>query len=218
MARHRKRSSKRKARARSSYFDIPYRQLRNPWPAYEIVGQDEIEAIHNASMQILENTGVRFLDDEALDLWTHAGAKVDRAEKQVWLDRGLIMELLAQAPSGFTFRARNPDRSRYIGGNAINFFPNAGMVFANDLEQGRRPGQKEDYINLAKLIQMTNVLHFAPVQAINQHATEEAGRHQPEASHSRRRTYPEGGVGHGQGQPPVDRKEKHEANVVGGNV
>lgn len=168
--RKRARSSGRKAQPKSPYFTIPYHQeLRNEWPPYEVASPEKLEEIHEASMHILENTGIRFMDEEAMVLWEKAGAKVDRATQHVWPARGLIMELVAKAPSSFRFRSRNPERTRLIGENAINFFPNAGMVFATDLKRGRRPGTRDDYLALAKLIQMTNVIHFAPLMAIVMH-------------------------------------------------
>ena len=169
MTRQRRRSKK-KDRQQSPYFSIPYKkELRNPWPPYEIASPQIIANIHDASMTILENTGIQFQDENALDLWERAGAKVDRKAQHVWPDRGLIMELIAKAPSNFTFRARNPERNRYFGENSINFYPNAGMVFARDLDRGRQPGTKEDWIKLAKLTQMTNVLHFAPIMSVVMH-------------------------------------------------
>lgn len=152
------------------FLKIPYqKEIRNPWPPYEIVDQEQIEKIHDASMRILENTGMRFLDEEALHVWAVAGAKVDHRRQHVWMDRGLIEELVAKAPSTFTFRARNAERSRRIGGNTMNNFSAAGTVFAHDLEQGRRPGQKADWFNIAKLIQSTNVLHLGPLQTVVMH-------------------------------------------------
>ena len=105
--RRRRRRESKKSRAQSPYFSIPSCQLQNPWPPYEIAGPQKIEEIHNASMHILENTGIRFQDGEALDLWAQAGAKVDRSRQHVWPDRGLIAELIAKAPASFTFRARS---------------------------------------------------------------------------------------------------------------
>ncbi len=154
----------------SSFFDIPYRPIvRNQWAPYEIAGPDRIAEIHDKSMQILENTGMRFMDEEAIDLWEKAGAKVDHKRQHVWPDRGLIEELVAKAPSSFTFRARNPKRSRLIGENSINFFSAAGTVFANDLDRGRRPGVQEDWVKLAKIAQMTNVIHIGPLQTVVLH-------------------------------------------------
>ena len=169
MAQPRRRKNRKKVRKINPYFNIPLRQLRNPWPPYEIAGPAQIEAIHDASMQILENTGIRFMDEEAMALWEGAGAKVDRASQHVWPDRGLIMELIAQAPASFTLRARNPERNRLIGKNAVCLFPNAGMVFTRDLKRGRRPGVKEDVISICKLTQMTNVLDVAPMQTVVMH-------------------------------------------------
>ncbi|MEM7345452.1 MAG: trimethylamine methyltransferase family protein [Chloroflexota bacterium] len=169
MSRPRKRSRKQN-RQQSPYFNINYQQeTRNPWPPMEIASTEQVEQIHEASMTILENTGLRFMDEEALDLWETAGAKVDRATQHVWLDRGLIMSLVDKAPSSFTWQARNPARNRFLGENSINNFPPAGMVFVRDCDRGRRPGMRDDLITLAKLNQMTNIMHFAPMLGIVMH-------------------------------------------------
>ncbi len=167
--RTRRRGGVKKSAPKSPYFSMPTGQMRNPWPAYEIASEDQLEEIHNASMHIIENIGMRFLDDEAMDLWQKAGAKVDMANSHVWIDRDLIMELVSKAPSGFNFRARNPERTRYFGGNAINCFANAGMVFATDIRRGRRPGTRDDYLTLTKLTQMTNGIDVAPLMSVVMH-------------------------------------------------
>jgi len=38
--------------------------------------QDQIEVLHNASLEIMDRTGMRFFDPEALDLFKKAGAKI----------------------------------------------------------------------------------------------------------------------------------------------
>ncbi len=177
MTRSRRRKSRKKVRQNSPYFDIPYRQIHNPWPPYEIANPKQIEAIHDASMHILENTGISFLDKEALALWQAAGARVDHKIQHVWLDRELVMALIAKAPASFTFRARNPARDRFIGEDTLNFFPNGGMVFVRDLARGRRQGMEADLVTLCKLIQMTNVLHVAPTQGIVMHDVPVNERH-----------------------------------------
>ncbi|MGB1252399.1 MAG: trimethylamine methyltransferase family protein [Candidatus Promineifilaceae bacterium] len=170
MSRKRRRPDKKTARRQSPYLRLPYhQQLRNPWKPYEIATEQMIADIHDASMRILENTGIRFQDEYAMDLWEKAGAKVDRSTQHVWPDRGLIVELIAKAPASFTVHGRNNMRSRFIGENSINFHPNAGMVFARDLDRGRRPGTEADWITNAKLIQMTNVMHFAPIMPVVMH-------------------------------------------------
>ncbi len=111
-------------------------------------------------MHILENVGLDFLDDEALDIWQKAGAKVDRQARHVWIDGGLIMEAIASAPATFTWRARNPAHNVDIGSNAITFAVQAGMPYVTNFDTGRHVGTLQDLENLTKLAQMCNVLHF----------------------------------------------------------
>ncbi|MFK7804303.1 MAG: trimethylamine methyltransferase family protein [Anaerolineae bacterium] len=172
-ARKRKRSAGKtnlkQERKVSSFFDIPKHQWRNNFPAYEIANEQMLEEIHDASMQILENTGMRFQDEEAMELWEKAGAKVDRKTQHVWIDRGLLMGLIEKAPESFTFRSRNPERNQLIGKNGVANLSAAGCVFIRDLDGGRRPGKREDMVTLGKLIQMTNAIHLAPVMSVVMH-------------------------------------------------
>ena len=142
-------------------LDIPFRNLRHPRPPYDWLDPDDLERIHLASLDILENTGIDFHDEEALDIWARAGAKVDRAARRVWPDRGLVLQALATAPPSFRWRARNPSRDMVIGGDAIAFGPCGGMVYVTDLDHGRRTGTMNDYEKLLKLSQSCHALHFA---------------------------------------------------------
>ncbi len=174
----RRRTTQKASRAKSPFYSVPYhKELRHPWPAQEIASPAQVERIHNASMHILENTGIQFQYPEALALWEKAGAKVDRKRQHVWIDRGLLMELIDKAPASFMWRSRNPDRSRFIGENSINFFPGAGMVFVRDLENGRRPGKREDLVNIQKLVQMTNAMHFGSLMGIVMHDVPVPAKH-----------------------------------------
>ncbi|HEY52832.1 MAG TPA: methyltransferase, partial [Caldilineae bacterium] len=156
--RRNRRGSRRRNRNEIPLLSVPFRQLRNRLAPLEVISAEQVEQIHEASMQILEDVGLRWLDEEALDLWEKAGAKIDRSQKHAWLDRGLVMELVAKAPASFTWRARNPAHDIIIGGDSINFFGHSGMVYVSDLDAGRRTGTFQDFEKLLKLQQMSNVL------------------------------------------------------------
>jgi trimethylamine--corrinoid protein Co-methyltransferase len=156
-----RRSAERTQRTESPLTSIPFRLLRNPWAPLEICSVEQIDQLHQASMHILENVGLEFLDDEAIEIWQAAGAKVDRSLRRVWPDRGLVMEAVASAPASFTWRARNATRNVFIGGDSIAFAPNSGMAYVTDLEKGRRPSTFQDFENFLKLAQLSNSLHFA---------------------------------------------------------
>ena len=123
-------------RKRSSFHDIPWKQLTNPYAPLEICSAEQVAQIHTATLDILENIGIDFFDAEALAILEKAGAKVDHKSQHVWLDRGMVLEHLAHVPEKFTLQARNPARNMIIGGNHINFLPGGGFAFVSDLDRG----------------------------------------------------------------------------------
>jgi trimethylamine--corrinoid protein Co-methyltransferase len=172
-----RRATRHQRRTQSPFAQIPFRTIQNHFPPLTVVTPEQIAQLHEASMQILERTGIVFMDAEALDLWEKAGARVDYARQQVWIDRGLLLELVAKAPAQFTWRARNPTRDRIIGGNYVNFVPHGGVIFAQDSENGRRPGTLTDYYNFQKLAQISPVMHFTGDQLVVPHDVRVSYRH-----------------------------------------
>jgi trimethylamine--corrinoid protein Co-methyltransferase len=146
-------------RTPQSARQLPWRRVVNPYRPMEILSVDQIEFIHESSLDVLEQLGMEFLYDPALDMLARAGATVDRATKHVRFDRHMVTELVAKAPAEFRLTSRNPDRSIYLGGNHINFSGVAGPPNCSDLDGGRRPGNFKDFCNLLRLNQSLNVLH-----------------------------------------------------------
>jgi trimethylamine---corrinoid protein Co-methyltransferase len=172
-----RRAEERRKRAELPLLKIPFARLRNPWRPFEILSSERLEQLHEASLRILENIGIAMLDDEALDIWERAGAKVDRTRQHVWLDRGLVLEAVGKAPSSFTWRARNPERSLFVGEDVITFAPQGGVAYVTNLDKGRQRGTLEDYENFLKLNQMMNVIHYAGEQLIAPHEVPASLRH-----------------------------------------
>ncbi len=150
----------RQRRTAGGFHQLPWRQMRNPYKPVEVLSADQLEAIHNASLRILEEIGMEFLDAEALAILKTAGAEVKPGTQQVRLDRGLVLESVAKAPSEVTLHARNPQRNLTFGGNHINFGSVASAPNVSDLDRGRRPGNFADYCELLKLIQSLNIVQF----------------------------------------------------------
>ncbi|MCP4417031.1 MAG: trimethylamine methyltransferase family protein [Chloroflexi bacterium] len=153
--------NRKKREIRSPLLQRPFRQVTNPRPPVEWASPEEVERLHNASMTILEEIGIRLMDDEALGIWEKAGAKVDRSSHHVWIDRHLLLEAVAKAPTTFTWQARNPAHNLIIGGNHITFASNSGMPYASSLDGGRRSGTMVDLEKFTKLAQVCPPLHFS---------------------------------------------------------
>jgi trimethylamine--corrinoid protein Co-methyltransferase len=171
------RAARRRERTQIPLLTQPFRQPRNPLPPLEMLDAEQVEQLHTASLDILENVGVNFQDAEALSLWQRAGAKVERAAQHVWPDRGLVMELVKKAPRSFTWRARNPERNVVIGENALAFGPCGGMAYVSDLDRGRRNGTQADFEDFVRLGHMAPQLHFAGWDQVTAHDIPVSVRH-----------------------------------------
>ena len=68
--------------------------------------EDEKQAIHAATLEVLETVGVRVYDSGLRQIMRRRGAKVDDATGDVRLPAGLLMEALALAPRSFTLLNR----------------------------------------------------------------------------------------------------------------
>ncbi|MDK1374872.1 MULTISPECIES: trimethylamine methyltransferase family protein [unclassified Sinorhizobium] len=151
-----------------------YLNLVNTLAKSTVLSEDALEAIHDASLTILEEIGMDIILPEARDRMKAAGAAVTAGTDRVRFDRGLIMEMIASAPAGFTMHARNPARNVEIGGNNLVFAQIASAPFVADREGGRRTGNQEDFRKLAKLAQSYDIVHTTggyPVEPVDLHAS-----------------------------------------------
>ena len=150
----------------------PFRQLRNPYPPLELLSADQLEAIHGASLTVLEEIGINFLLPEARQILKQAGADVDadRSSSRVRFDRQLILDAIKTAPSEFTLHARNPAHDLVFGGNIINISMVSSPPNATDIERGRRTGNYADYCDFLKLAQSLNIVALTsghPVEPVD---------------------------------------------------
>ena len=160
MSRRRSNSRARRQLSRNLALpQLPFQALRNPYRPMEILSADQVEAIHQASLRILKETGLRVESKVALELLTDLRAEVDHENKHVRFDPELIEEMLQGIPSEFTIHARNPEKTVAMGGNSIVFATVCGPSFVSDLDRGRRAGTKADMENFVKLSGSLNIFH-----------------------------------------------------------
>ncbi|MEL6280129.1 MAG: trimethylamine methyltransferase family protein [Pseudomonadota bacterium] len=135
-----------------------YNRVRNTLPFAEPFSSDQVEAIHNASLRVLEELGVKVLLEEGRDILRGAGCKVDEDTLMVHFDRGLVEEAIKQAPSDFVMTAGARERDLHVGGREVIFGPGAGCPNVTDFDRGRRPGSYEAFVETTKLQQSFDVI------------------------------------------------------------
>jgi trimethylamine---corrinoid protein Co-methyltransferase len=147
------------AEASTSARVVNYRQLRHPFQPQKLFSDDQINAIHEASLSLLENLGIRFLLPEAREMLRAAGAIVDDETMMVRIGRDIVIDALKTAPKSIRLRAANPIREIQYEPGALVFTAGSGCPNATDAVRGRRPGSMQDFEEAIKLQQSFDVIH-----------------------------------------------------------
>ena len=152
--RQRARREQRSAQAAVVEMHQPIHEL----PVTELLDEEGLEILHNASMKVLAEVGIDFYDDEARDILRQHGATVEG--DTVTFDPTLVEEYVAKAPHQFTQLARNPDNNVIIGGKHMTFAPVYGPPFIVD-HKGRRSATLKDFENFVKLAYSSPYIHHS---------------------------------------------------------
>jgi len=122
-------------------------------PMLRLLTDDNIESIHDASLRILEKTGVIVKNNEALNLLKSSGCRVELDRKTAHIPEHLVKECLGKTHRIIKLYHRGGKNSLEIGGNNVVFNPGSSAVYFNDHESGKiRQPFAQDLVNMVKLV------------------------------------------------------------------
>jgi len=150
---------------------------RNALGPVALLSEEQVETVHEASLELLEEIGVELMGAAARDAFRDAGALVDDATGLTRIPREVVAQATASAPSRFTVTPRNPVRRLDLGGEEVAFGLVAGPPTVHDRVRGRRAGNLDDYVTLVKLAQCFDVVHFVGNQPTAPQELPAATRH-----------------------------------------
>ena len=156
----RRRSGRSPSERTTGIAQLPWRHVTNRYQPTLVLDPEQVEAIHDASLDILEEIGIEFLSPAAAAAMVRAGGSLGDDGIRLRLDRAMVLEAVARAPASFTLHARNPAHDLTFGAGRINFATVASAPNASDLDGGRRPGNFVDFQNLVRLGQALNIVHM----------------------------------------------------------
>jgi len=102
------------------------------------LSENEQLKIHENSIKILEEVGVKFLSDKALKVLEKNGAKVDYTEKMAKIPREMVDQALKTAPKSFVLGARNPKFDVAYPSAHTGYVLDGGGVFTYDYKTKER--------------------------------------------------------------------------------
>ena len=118
-------------------------------PMLRLLTDDDIKNIHDASLTILEKTGVIIKNNEALNLLKNSGCQVDLDKKAAHIPEHLVKECLSKTRPTITLYHRDGKSHLEIGENNVVFNPGSSAVYFNDHESGEiRQPFAQDLVHL----------------------------------------------------------------------
>jgi trimethylamine--corrinoid protein Co-methyltransferase len=107
------------------------RGFRRNFEPVKVLSDSQVEAVHRATLDVLERTGVKFESERALDLLEKNGCAVDREARVAKIPGWLVEDSIRNTPSSFTVKARDPKNDVRIGGNTVYFMSSAGARYTD---------------------------------------------------------------------------------------
>ena len=106
-------------------------------PLFRRLSDDQLEAIHLASLEIMERTGIRFYEQEAVDLFKKAGAPVSDGNR-VRIPSHLVEWALSIVPKRVVLCDRHGRRVLPLEDHKVFFGPGSDCLNILDHRTGER--------------------------------------------------------------------------------
>ncbi|MDP7254798.1 MAG: trimethylamine methyltransferase family protein, partial [Planctomycetota bacterium] len=118
----------------------------------KLLTEEQVERIHEASLTILERTGVSVPHTEMLGRFADAGANVDHDAQRVRIPADLVGRSLETAGKAFTLFGRDMSRRAEFGVGRRNYNSIGGEAFWVDEVGGpRRPATLDDVVTASRI-------------------------------------------------------------------
>ncbi|MFZ5633005.1 MAG: trimethylamine methyltransferase family protein [Bacillota bacterium] len=128
---------------------------------YRPLQENDIKAIHELSVGLLQDPGVRVNNRDALEEFHRAGAEVDRQEMIVRIPRSMLEDAVDSAPSRVVLCGRDEKNDLILEGRRTYMGTGGTVLNVLDLETGkRRPSTLQDVRDLARIVDALENIHF----------------------------------------------------------
>ena len=149
----------RAARGGGKLYQPDWQPLEYHIPPTCLLGDDQINSIHQAGLKILSEIGIRVLSSKAREVYAEGGFEIDNDSEMVRFDPQGVEQWLKKAPSEFSLTARNPARNLRVGGKHAIFASVGGPAYCMDNSGGRRSGTYAEMCDFLRVVQSLNIIH-----------------------------------------------------------
>lgn len=128
---------------------------------YKPLKEVDVKRIHEASLEVLERTGIEVMPSEARAIFQKAGAKIDSERNRVYIPRRMVEDALASARNEVTLFGRDPRHNIHLGGARVYMGTGGTAIKILDLEtQHVRETILADVAKIGRLVDALDNIHF----------------------------------------------------------
>ena len=128
---------------------------------YEVLTEDQINALKKATLHLISEVGIRFPSQIALQTFADHGAQVDWESEIVRISPELVHRALSTAPRSFILGGREERFDLTLDGSRSYLATDGCGVRVLDLEtRQERPSRKEDVAQMAKVCDALPLISF----------------------------------------------------------
>ncbi len=136
----------------------------------KVLEKNDLEAIHGATLKVLENTGILINSDETIELLSSNGFDVDKKTKIVKMSEGRVTESVKSCRRNFKWHARSEKHSVDVVDGRTKIGPGSQCLFYIDPETDKlREPTLKDGIMAARLLDALDSasIGYAPMNMID---------------------------------------------------
>jgi trimethylamine--corrinoid protein Co-methyltransferase len=119
-------------------------------PRLSVINDEQIEQIHQATLEVLERTGVQITQARALELLDGSGARVDGS--RVRIPSWMVEDAIRQAPNRVVLGNRDGERNVYLEGKKVWFGPSLDCIDYLDPRNNERSRFTSDHCRITATV------------------------------------------------------------------
>ena len=144
---------------------------------YSILKKDDLEALHEATLNLMEDYGVSVFGHEAHEIFRSSGCEVDEETSRVKFPRNLVNDCITSAPEEYMLYSRdhdNPEKNVKMSPDVVTFTTfGTGVAILDPFTGERRDTTLQDVGDIARFADAIDEVETVTIPVAAQDVSEE---------------------------------------------
>jgi trimethylamine---corrinoid protein Co-methyltransferase len=129
--------------------------------SFKVFSEEDIRAVHEATVNLLENVGIKIHNDTAREIFAEKGAKVNHEKRIVKIPKAMIEEAIDSTPSKIILCGREEKNDLVLEGSNVHLGTGGTVLNTLDLDtEKKRLTEVRDVAGYAKMTDALDNIAF----------------------------------------------------------